>query len=219
MKLLIIILFLIPSCCFAGNWIAKSNLKSSAPDAGPITTKSKCELTHSDICFDKTGKDMRRYKAGFVDDLNDPNFRPVEDSPVKIDCNDFDDCSSRALDPVNVCDADASGPKWDDFANWPGVTGVTGPWFIWCQKTDGTFKQLDALVADTAGSTQADTDDAQLASDNALRATKAGERATGADACVIAVNAGGVLANPDIQNCINVLVKQLFENRIAPADL
>lgn len=201
MKILLLIL-LFTNIAFGAGWVKESAIKN------PLkmwTKQNKCEVQESQPCFEISGKDVRRWKKGFRSiDINFTN-----------DCDDAADCQSKINVPAQFsCDNEM--PTFDNKANWPALDFVaegrlaTG-WFLWCQK--------EVLVVDSAGSAQADIDDAQKATDNATRTTKAGERKTGADTCVAAVNAGGVLASPDLQNCINVLVKQLFENQIAPGDL
>lgn len=156
---------------------------SPIPKNGRIyKTKSKCESSQADPCFDICGKDLRRWMIGQEDDLTKPNYRPVESSPVKMDCNDFSDCALKATNPDGdpetvdqVCLADASTPRWGDLSNFNGITGVSGPWFIWCQKEDGTFSKKSVLVPDASGSTAADAEDAQKVQIKAM--AEAGKKA------------------------------------------
>ncbi len=82
---------------------------------------------------------------------------------------------------------------------------------------DGTFQQKADLVLDAAGILAANAEDKDIKDEKDLRATKRGERLTGKDACVAAVNAGVTLTQPEIKNCIEVLVKEMYEADI-PVD-
>jgi len=147
------------------NWVKESEVK--APKT-IWSKKSRCLTTAAQgkNCFDISGKDIRHWKVGPVDDLNSPILRAAEDSPIKLNCDDFDDCRTKALDPNgdlifddNVCIPDESNAKWDLLSNWSGMTGVTGPWFIWCEKDSGTFEQKNILVTDPTGIIAADIAD------------------------------------------------------------
>lgn len=198
MKFLILILCIFCLNATAENWHVIGSKKTFMRKPDCVSSKQIGQ-----VCVEISGKDMRRFKLGQVDDLDSPKHTKADAEP----CSDFDSCQPLfvALD----CSVHPDGSfrvMLDDFSE------------VYCAIPNG-FNQKDGLVIDVIGSIAADVADAQLASDNALRATKAGERVTGAAVCVIAVNSGGVLTNPEIQNCLNVLVKQLFESKISPSDL
>lgn len=223
MKFILLVTFLFSVNTQAKNWVKKSAIKNPAK---VWSLRSKCEAQESETCFNISKKDLRRFKMGLVDDLDAPNLRAVEDSPVKVDCDDFADCQTKAMGaeddgafPDRVCLADAGQERWDELANHPGVTGVTGPWFYWCEKPDGTFQKKDALVADAAGSAAADAADAAKAAEKATRDSKRTTRRTDASACVTAVKGGGNLTGPEAKNCIQVLVREVFEQHIDKDDL
>lgn len=164
MKILFLILILLPSVAFSKSWRDIENVKNSAAYA----SKEICQKITGNSC--DVCEDNRKCIKGMVDDINQPNLRAVEDSPVKLDCNDYQDCNDKAFDPNGdddfsdqVCIADGGTPKWDELVNWPDITGVTGPWFIWCQKADGTYKQKAVIVEDVAGKAAAEAEDAAKA--------------------------------------------------------
>lgn len=190
------------------------------------TSKARCEAQEGQECYEVTGKDLRRWKVGQVDDLTKPNFRPVKDSPVLQSCENFIDCQRKAKDPNadkdqsdRLCLSDGSAEKWDELANWPDLTGIDGPWFIWCEKHDGTYQQKAALVPDLDGIAAADAEDAQKAADKVARAQARTGRATAAQGCVDAVNGGGNLAQTQIKDCIEILVKEVYESQLSTDDL
>jgi len=216
MKVFIIILFLLPSFALADSCffpLGKPGANAS------YQKKSQCDQAEApdkcfNICEGSGIKDFRRWMVGQVDDLNDPIFRAAESSPVKLDCDNDSDCMQKAMDPNGdsnfddqVCIADNSTPRWDELANWPGITGVTGPWFIWCSKHSGTFRQKSVLISDVAGSTQADIDDAQKASDKSARETAKIQRDLNLDQCV-ADSKASTLTLPQASSCIRALVRK-----------
>ena len=204
--ILIIIAMTFTVSSWARNYVPKSKIK--APSV-VYMQKSKCEQVEGEKCFSITGKDVRRFQAG---------FRSI-DIEFTRDCNDSADCQFQIDESNFTCDAGAGEvPSFDDKANWPALDfasevpprPATG-WFLWCQK--------EILVADSAGSSAADAADAAKAADDATRASKQSERLTNKDACVAAVNGGGNLTNVEIKDCINVLVKEVYKSQIAPGDL
>ncbi len=207
MKIILILIFLIPSLAHAAdcvNKIAKSEFikrVAQVPNAGLLT----CKDLPSEQCFCLDGKsDYRKWKLG---------FRAIDITKTQ-DCNNATDCQDTVDEQGFPCPNEKV--TFDDKTNWPALDfaaesrPATG-FFLWCEK--------QIIVVDAAGAAIADAADAQLVIDNATRATKSAERETGAAACVTAVNGGGVLTNPEIQNCLNVLVKEQFEQLIAPGDL
>jgi len=179
MKIILVLIFLIPSLSYAVkcvNKIAKSEYikrQAKIPNAGFLTCKDLPQ--EPCLCFD--GKDDdRRWKLGLIDDLEKPILRAPKDSPVLLDCDDFSNCSSKAMNPDddpltddNVCLADNSQPKWDELINHPNVTNLIGPWFIWCEKETGSFEQKDEIVPDIQGSIDADAEDLKIKQDNDKR--------------------------------------------------
>ncbi len=227
MKIILILIFLMPLASYAKkcvNQIAKSELiksKADVPNAGKLT----CKDLPNEPCFCFDGIDLRKIKAGLVNNPNSPILRAADDSPVKLDCDDFSDCQQKAMDPdldpetfESVCQSDESQPKWDEISNWPGVTGVTGPWFIWCEKNSGSFNQMDSLVPDAAGIIQADIDDAQKASDKITRDTAKGPRITLLDQCI--QNTKNPTLTPEqTKNCLQALVREIRGESVPVGDL
>ena len=169
-----LILIFLASFSAHANWITDSDFDLAKSNNNGATIHSS-KKTCIGLCYDlnqckllnSIKIDLRKCMKGFVDNLEAPNLRATEDSPIKIDCLDYNDCQTKAFDPNgdldqsdHVCLSDISSQeRWDDLSNWAGITGVTGPWFIWCEKEDGTYQQKPALVIDTAGTTQANLDD------------------------------------------------------------
>ena len=202
-----------------GDWRDIEDPKNSAAYA----TQRVCETRTTHICGRCT--DNRRCMKGLVDDLNQPNYRAAENSPVKLDCDDASDCQSKATDPNGdsntndrVCLSDNSTERWDDLSNWSGITGVSGPWFIWCEKFDGTFKQIDGLVLDVAGSAAADAEDAQNASDNLARDAAKMQRDIDLDQCV-ADSKAATLTLPQATSCIRAMIREMRGTRVPVDDL
>ena len=221
MKFLLIMIMLWPSFVFA-NWVKKSEVKN------PVTIwakKNTCQSQEGEDCVSITGKDLRRWKMGQVDDLDKPNLRAAEDSPVKVDCNDFLDCRNKALDPNgdsnfddNVCLIDNSSARWDELANWPGITGVTGPWFIWCEKEDGTYQQKDVLVNDAPGSVAADAEDLDKENERVARIAAKGPREVSLQTCVQDTK-NPTLSPAQIKACVGALVRELLGEKVNVGDL
>lgn len=173
----IIALFIFVFCFQAqalDNWkaVGKSDTKTYLnKDA-----KQRCEQQEGRECFEISGKDLRRWKIGLVDDLSKPIFRAPKNSPILLDCEDFNDCLSKATNPDddlltddNVCLVDNSQSKWDKLINHPNIINLTGPWFIWCEKETGSFQQKDDIVPDIQGSIDADAEDLKKKQDNDKR--------------------------------------------------
>lgn len=204
MKILILILFLIPSFCFAdfGNFFPVGKVGAKTY----YDTKSQCETAEGQKCFSTTGKDMRRWKVG---------FRSI-DIQQTFDCDDSNAC--QAINDANQFNCDINNeeiPTFDDKANWPGLDFVAegrpeSGWFLWCQK--------EMLIIDTAGSSQADADDAQKASDDAARVVAKGQRDLDLDQCV-ADSKSATLTLPQASSCIRGLVRELRGENVPVADL
>lgn len=183
-KVLLILMMMFSVHCFAGQYVCKTHLEGAA---GWVldTDKSKCIERCPEGChnIEKCPKhpmgypDLRKCKVGKVDDLAKPILRAANDSPVKLDCADENDCAQKAMDPNGdgnfsdrVCKDDVGTEsipdgreKWDLLANWEGITGVTGPYFIWCSKQSGAYLQKDDIVVDTVGEAAAIAEDAAKA--------------------------------------------------------
>lgn len=183
MKILIITFFFTASA-FARNWVPSL-------DSNTVwTKKSRCEQVNGSKCYNITGKDRRKWMIGQVDDPSKPILRAADASPVKLDCDDAQDCAQKAWDPNGdsnfddqVCLADGSSPRYDELSNWPGVTGLSGPWFIWCEKHDGTYQKKDALVPDPAGIAQADAEDLDKENEKVVKENKRRSRRTALIQC------------------------------------
>lgn len=151
MRILLLISLFFSFDAFAnGDWVDLDNVKNSQA----YWSEGECNKKTGNKCG--RCQDRRLCMKGQVDDLDKPNFRTIDNSPVKLDCDDFNDCSTKSF---NVCLADSSIERWGELVNFPGLMGVSGPWFIWCEKPSGTFKQKDALVVDVAGSSAAGLED------------------------------------------------------------
>lgn len=226
------VLILIFSFSANANWVTETDFdkaKNEEQGATIYNLKKDCVgqcYNLRDCALLNDGKiDLRRCKKGLVDDLVRPNFRPVDNSPVKLNCDNFVDCNSKALDSNGdsnlddqVCLSDSSQPKWDDFANWPGITGVTGPWFIWCEKPDGTFKQKYVLVPDADGSEAADLADTKLIEDKETRKTKKDERDARLVQCEVNSRFGDFTLS-QVTACIRDLTLEQLGVRVKVKDL
>lgn len=106
-------------------------------------------------CFYVKDKILQTQYLKDVDNLDDPIFRDPNDSPVKIECDDYEDCKSKAytLDeggfPVDhVCSSEAdTQPKFDKSDSWGSLIGWSADWIIWCEKVSGYGKKK-VLVED-----------------------------------------------------------------------
>lgn len=206
-----------------GNYVKVSNLKG---DSRKHKTKDLCESIEGESCLSINDKDMRRFKLGQEDDLDSPIFRLPNNSPIKLDCSDSNDCRTRAMGvfdgetfPDRVCLGESeSTERWDILANHPGVTGITFPWFIWCEKETGSYNQNDIIINDAAGETAADAEDAQLVADNSARDTAKPIRITALQDC-IQDSKNPTLTPDQIKSCIAAIVREMLGNRVAIPDL
>jgi len=200
MKLILIFTLLFSMNAMAGNWVAKDAFKTSDTS---WSAKNRCEQVTAKECIDRTGKDTRKWKLGLVDDLERQKFSKED----LISCSDLSDCQTKQA----TLDCSVHGE---------GSFSVINEDFdeTYCAKPDGFF-QKDGLVADAAGTTAADSADVTKAAEQSTRETKHGQRITDAATCVSAVNGGGVLNTVQLTQCVNVLVKQVFELTILVSDL
>lgn len=222
-----IVLFLLVPGFASANWVSETDFaaaKSGASGGGVHRLQKSClSKNQGEKCFNISGKDIRKWMIGSVDDTTKPNFRAAENSPVKIDCQDFKDCRLKALDPNGdlkfddrVCLADQSSEKWDELSNWPSVTGLNGPWFIWCQKRDGTFKKKDVLVNDPAGKAQAEAEDAANAAERVSKITKRNARLNALVTCAKTKIADFTAATQ--KNCLRALAREIVRNKLKAAE-
>ena len=232
MKMITLMITLLFLCnAYAGNWVNESDFnkaKAKQSDVTVYATEERCIAAKgSNRCFEITGIDSRRFQVAQADDLDQPIFRAINQSPVLLECNNFDDCQAKATDPDGdpgtddrVCIAEAGAvERWDEKANHNGLGQIKTDWFIWCELITG-YVQTKQLIPDPDGAAAADAEDAQAATDKAARDTaKANRKGSGKDSCVAAVNANGNLSQNEIKDCINLLVKEVFDEDIAVGDL
>lgn len=191
--------FAMSSYSFAfGNFVGKSKVKNSNI---AYSQQSQCESAESEICLDISGKDMRRYKAGLVDDLSKPKFIKKDISV----CTDRASCTPllAALD----CSVHAAGSfpvMVEDFSE------------VYCAEPNG-FEQKDVLIADAAGIVAADIADLQSASDKVLRESKKLSRSVELGQCV--QDSKGTMTPVQQTFCIAALIRELLGNGVAPGDL
>jgi len=168
------ITFLVSTLSFAQNgaWRNLDDLSNSKAH----WSKKECEKVHIQCDF---ALDIRRVKKSIVNDLNRPIFRAPKDSPVLLNCADFNDCLSKANNPDGndetddgVCNSDGSQERWDMLASHPNVTGRSGPWFIWCEKATGSFYKKGAFVPNSEGIAAADTADSKAKENRKTRREK-----------------------------------------------
>ena len=98
MKFIIIILILISgSYTFAG-WISETDLNARKADPLAVIQNymksAKCISEESDVCFNSTGKDLRRVMAGVVDGL--PTLVDDPSGIVAADAEDAQKASDQA---------------------------------------------------------------------------------------------------------------------------
>ena len=223
--LLLSLLFIFPAFAeIRGTFVNKSNVKN------PTRRHRTMSLCESDKgagnCINTGTKDMRRFMLGQEDNLDSPIFRLPDNSPVKLDCTDKDDCRTRAMGifdgenfPNRVCLVEAeTTERWDELVNHPGVTDVVGPWFIWCEKETGNFNQRDIIIIDPAGIIAADAEDAQVVSDKSARDTAKSSRDIELDNCVQS-SKNPTLTPQEIVGCIAAMVREIRGNKVAIPDL
>lgn len=233
MKYLILIylsILLSYSQLYAGNWISLADHAKCIAGTSGVTVFSKektCETQMAETCLEMRQNHCRKIKVGAVDNLSKPIFRNPDSSPIRLDCDDANDCRLKAMDPNGdenfddrVCAANpGEQERWDKLSNWPAMTRVTGPWFIWCELRTG-FQKKPAFVPDPVGEAAVDNEDALELADKANRNSKKTTRGNLADICTAAINSGAAtLTGPEMKDCINALVKEVFESRIATPDL
>lgn len=207
-----------------GTFVNKSNVKNPTRRH---RTMSLCESEEgTGNCINTGTKDMRRFMLGQEDNLDSPIFRLPNNSPVKLSCFTSADCPGIALGvfdgesfPDRVCLGEAgSTERWDELVNHPGMTGVTGPWFIWCEKETGNFNQRDIIIIDPAGIIAADAEDAQVVSDKSARDTAKSSRDIELDNCVQS-SKNPTLTPQEIVGCIAAMVREIRGNKVAIPDL
>lgn len=177
-------------------------------------SKDKCELVNApDKCYNPT--DVKREKLGVVDDLSKPILRAPKNSPVLLDCLNFNDCGPKS---TNVCLADGGLEKWDELTNHPDVTGLTGPWFIWCEKGTGSFVQKPGIVADAAGIIADDLAKQKKIDDDIIRTDKRGDRDVELGACIQETKSG-VLTLPRLNECFRAHLRETRGDKVDPTDL
>lgn len=166
-------------------------------------SKAQCESSEGQSCYDITGKDVRRWKVGFLQ----PEILRT------ADCDDATDCQAKLdADPSEFSCLEGT-PVYDDKANWPGLDFSPRPatgWFLWCQ--------IEGLVPDPAGIAAADTEDAAIAAERANRAAARAAREVALDDCV-QVTKSGTLTLPEASACIRALVRELRGQAVPVDDL
>lgn len=197
MKLVVLILaFSFSSVVFAENWFPVGKVGSKTI----YTKESRCESVEAVSCYDITGKDIRRFKVGFL----------MPTVTHTIDCASGPDCQAL-IDLGGQC----ATATYDDKANWPSLDfasenrSVTG-WFIWCQ--------IEGLIPDPSGIAAADLEDSQKASDASARDTARGVRETVLDQCV-QNSVSGTMTNLQMSECIRALVRELRGDQVPIGDL
>ncbi len=207
MKILFIVLLVfIGGSAWAENWIQKDNVKSSIPEHGPTSSKALCEQIHGPSCFDKTGKDVRRWKIGLIDDLTQPKYRIGADSSQP--CTDEDSCQPlyEALD----C---SSYQSLGDYPPYPvKVAELTE---VYCAEPYA-YKQIDAWVPDDDGATEADRVDGEKSQEVTDRKAKVGPRFNALKLC--AVNADS-LTNSQLRICFRKMIKEVLSPRLPLSEL
>lgn len=203
MKFVFLIL-MAPSIACA-QWISKADfealkLDSEADHTSYPRSKAQCERRETPPCF--KSKNPKRWMVGLVDDTDRAIWAK----------RDVESCSDRAtcqpLLEAKDCSAYVDG--WavmlDDFSE------------VYCAERTG-YEQKEDLVPDAAGRAAHDAEKAARQAERDLRKTKRQERRAAMRTCITAVNAGGNLSNADAKNCVELLVKEVFDEEIDAADL
>lgn len=218
MKIIILIL-LFSSNTYAGSWIDIENINTS----DSYWTKNLCEQRTGNTCGECL--DRRRCMKGLINDLGRPILRPLKNSPILLDCNDFNDCSSKGNNPDgdtgtndSVCLADNSQPKWDKLVNHPDITSLTGPWFIWCEKGMGSFRKKNVIIRDVAGSISADLADKKIKKDKLTRKVRKKERDIKLVKCEAASRLN-TMTPKQFTVCIRILILERLGTRIKVENL
>lgn len=167
MKLLLALLFITSSAFAVENWRAVGTDTSTTWMKKADCLKAEKSKANFKGCFDITNKDLRFHQIVKIDDTAHPIYRSPNDSEVKIDCNDPDDCVDKMLvkdqgQPTgqNVCDQHGLDPKYDKSESWTSVVGLSGDYFIWCEKVIG-YQKKDSLVVDETLKGQVEASDIQ----------------------------------------------------------
>ncbi len=151
MRLIILILMFTVNAN-AENWFPVGKLGAKTT----YVRKAQCESTEGQRCFDISGKDMRRFKKGLVNNLDRPKHQPMDPVP----CTDAESCQPL----LEAIDCSAHGE---------GAYGMIKIDFsqVHCAVPNG-FMKKDGLVPDPDGIESADTADALKASDAIKRKDK-----------------------------------------------
>lgn len=166
MKKLILFLFF---CCVANGaqvWISETDITeiNAGNQQGTRTflTMPKCELKTGDLCFNTTGKDVRKNKVKLV--REGPWEAPVNET----DCADEPACTTLIAQPA-FCPAD---PPPDDYSAFWGDRDGDLDLEAWCTRRS----LVKRLKLDSALEATWNAVDAQEATDLQTRLTKFGQR-------------------------------------------
>lgn len=152
MKMITLIFVLMFCATSQAGWVAQSKVKSFS---GEWAEKSICQINEGEKCFDATGKDLRKWRSGFLAVLAENT----------VDCDDSSNCQA-AIDSNSFRCSEFQTARYDDKANWPTLDfealeiprPATG-WFLWCEE--------EGLEPDPAGTAAADAEDAAKATKDA----------------------------------------------------
>jgi hypothetical protein len=188
---------------FAENWMSEKNILEfkNGKDSPKLTyaKRGSCESIEKTICFEFSGKDLRRHKIGYK----------AIDIEKTMNCESETHCYDKIEKRTFICDGGLA--VFDLKVNWPDLDFVDEEgYFLWCK--------VKALVFDSEGDAKAKQEDAKKESDKETRKNAKGTRETELQKCV-QDSKNETLTLKQTRNCINALVKEILGSRLEVEDL
>lgn len=154
-KIILILVFCFPAFAQRGNWVAETQIKDEA--APNYREKSVCQALSGAECFERSGKDLRRWMKGQVDDLARPKYQKKDSQS----CIDEATCQPlfAALDCTQY--QSMAGPDGPDQYK-PFAVKLADLTEVYCAEPYA-YEQMDDLIPDSAGIIAADAEDATKA--------------------------------------------------------